>query len=557
MAGSSPTRRRSFQFASPQSSSVIAEILSEDRNSESRHKQLLELAKREHERVREDAERVYRDHLRREERQRLLDEKRQEEQRIKVEEQIAADRVRLHALKLTKVEAPPSPPTPRFPEPSRAAAVAESTTPAPTSTPSAVSNQSSVPQPPPQTNGSATPKPPAPATTFSPGLFGSSKAQPTTQPAAPGPPIDTTAATAKNRTPEAPRPPSFPGGFGNLLNNGAGSNRASSARPESAPPAGQLTVDRYTTIHKNLKELRNSMAEQAKTNSALKERMGDMRREIRKIIGQLGGGGAPANRQQQQRIAAVLREALTNRVQSQLVDPSNFVAEPRNPVQGAVHNDAQLPSLFIYLLNAFSKSVILQFIGEGGARPETADPIGVCVAATFSEPDFGWRGVSMIDILVAKFRIVCPVLFGYRGSEKTEQGRERLGWWKENGRWVTEQQHMDRMTGLGAGFAAVSLRKFAASKKKNPYPPRHFWTAMAKIINTPPNEISNTQCVVLKSMIQNYEAKFIEFYGTAAVAALRASLIDFPARAPEKSPAVNSLEVLAQQFKRDIGLALG
>lgn len=239
------------------------------------------------------------------------------------------------------------------------------------------------------------------------------------------------------------------------------------------------------------------------------------------------------------------------------MDPSHFVLEPRNPVEGALHNDSVLPSLFLYLLNILSKAAISQFISEGGARPETADPVGICLAATFSDPDFLWRGQAMIDILMAKFRVVCPVLFGYRGSEKTEQGRMRLGWWKDGGHWVPEQQHMDRMTGLGAGFAAVALRKFAASSKKNPYPPRHYWTAMARIVNTPPAEISDTQCVVLKSMVQNYEQKFIEFYGTAAIAALRTALVEFPARAPNKTAAVHSVEVLAQLLRRDSGLVLG
>jgi nucleoporin GLE1 len=247
---------------------------------------------------------------------------------------------------------------------------------------------------------------------------------------------------------------------------------------------------------------------------------------------------------------------MSNTVQSEMMDPSNFVLEPRTPVEGAINND-MLPSIFLYLVNIFAKAAISQFINEGGPRPETADPIGVCIVASLSEPEFLWRGASLIDILLAKFRVVCPVLFGYRGSEKTEQGRQRIGWWKDNGRWVPEQQHMDRMTGLGAGFAAISLRNFAMSKKTNPFPPREYWTAMARIVNTPPAEISNTQCIVLKSMVENYEQKFIEFYGTAALAALRTALIEFPARAPHRSAAVNSLEVVAQALKRDTGLVLG
>ena len=84
-----------------------------------------------------------------------------------------------------------------------------------------------------------------------------------------------------------------------------------------------------------------------------------------------------------------------------------------------------------------------------------------------------------------------------------------------------------------------------------------YWTAMAKIINTPATEISNTQCVVLKAMVEHYEHKFVEFYGTAAIVALRTALIEFPNRAPEKSASVNSLKVLAQLLKRESGGSLG
>lgn len=198
-----------------------------------------------------------------------------------------------------------------------------------------------------------------------------------------------------------------------------------------------------------------------------------------------------------------------------------------------------------------------QWANEGSAKPETAGPVGVVVVAIFAEPEFLWRGASMIDMMIAKFRVACPVLFGLRGSEKTEQGRARLGWRKEyKTEWISEQQHFDRMGGLGAGFAAIALRSFGKSKKRNPYPPTHYWTAMAKIVDTPGVEISSTQCVVLKAMIANVETKFIAFYGNAAIAALRAALIEFPAKAAEKTPYVNALLVHAEVLKKDLALVL-
>ena len=54
---------------------------------------------------------------------------------------------------------------------------------------------------------------------------------------------------------------------------------------------------RYLEIHRALKELRKFMTAQAKQNAQLKEAMGDMRREIRKSVGQLRDGKG-ANRAQ-------------------------------------------------------------------------------------------------------------------------------------------------------------------------------------------------------------------------------------------------------------------
>ncbi|KAK4203756.1 putative nucleoporin GLE1 [Triangularia verruculosa] len=546
MQRTSPSPARSYDVSSPHRAD-LSDIFNQDRNSPARHRQILETSRIEHTRVREEAERVLQEARLKEERDRVLQERRKEEERIKTEQELAAERVRLNTLKAKKIEMPPLLPDP---EPPVAPKVAPK--PAPPAAVSPPANSLNGQHSTPQLNGANSSQSIATPVQPSSSLF-AAKAAPAPVPS-PTPPAPVPAPTAK--------PANSVLSIGGIVNgtttqtNGAnGATATASAAPPSAPAAP--AIDRYTVIHQNLKGLRKLMIEQAKVNRALKERMGDMRREIRKCMGQLTSGAPGVNRSQQQRIITLLREALANQVQSQLIDPSDYVFEPRQPVQGALHNEPALPSLFLYLLNVFSKGAISQFINEASARPETADPVGVCVAATISEPDFLWRGKSMIDILLAKFRIVCPVLFGYRGNEGTKPGRTALGWWMDGGIFIEEQQHMDRMTGLGAGFAAISLRKFAASKKQNPFPARHYWTAMARIVNTPAAEISNTQCIVLKAMIENYEGKFIDAYGSAAIVALRTALIEFPARAPKKHAAVTSLEVLATLLKKNTGLSLG
>jgi len=218
-------------------------------------------------------------------------------------------------------------------------------------------------------------------------------------------------------------------------------------------------------------------------------------------------------------------------------------------------SDYKVPGLLIYLLNIFAKGVIEQFIADAATKTEAADPIGVVAVSMFAQPDLKWRDTSLVDILFAKLHRDCPVLWGIYGSEKTEGGRQRLGWAKEDGTWIREQTHGERMTGLGAGFAALSLRDFSKTRLQNPIPNTHYWRALACIINTPPQEATQTHFLVLKAMVENYVGRFIGFYGQAAVMALRKALVEFPAQSP-KSAAASAVAVLPEVLKRDLRFTL-
>ncbi|KAL7625521.1 hypothetical protein AAE478_004741 [Parahypoxylon ruwenzoriense] len=544
MAGSSPAARKSQQWSSPDRTR-LSSLLLDDRNTELSHQDALAAAQAEHDRVREAAVRVYHDYELQEEHKRLLeqqrrilDQQRKEEERIRSEERLRAEEERLRALKATTVpKLPPEPPAP-----------------------ATEANGSSAPreQPRPVLSGLS-----GALLSAKPSLFNQQQAACTKGPSTQ---INGTRNGVKTSHPSVPQPFSSPQTLPQEQPSKAPSVFAQAPRPTApqqnglspvapAKPSTVTDADRYIEIHKNLKKLRASLTEQSRLSPTLKQRLGDMRRELRKNMGQLVGekGG---NKKQIATIQTLLNESLGGNVPSELVDPSLFITDKRDPVEGAVHNEPQLPSLFIYLLNHFAKAVINQFINECGAQPKTADPIGVITAMIFSNKAYLWRGKSLIDILMAKFRVVCPVLFGYRGSETTEQGRLRLGWKRSGSGWAPEQQHTDRMKGLGVGYAAISLRDFSKSPNTNPWPPSKYWTTMARIVRTPPADISNTQCIVLRAMIEAYEERFIHFYGNAAIAALRNALVEFPNKAKVKTPGVSGLQVLAQILKRDIGLEL-
>lgn len=263
-----------------------------------------------------------------------------------------------------------------------------------------------------------------------------------------------------------------------------------------------------------------------------------------------------ANKSQIAKINAALKDALEGRTPSPPVEVAPFVVGPRDSVEGASNNQPTMPALFLYLINIVAKGIISQFINEASANSKAAEPVGVFAAQIFSAKEYQWRGHSLIDILMAKFRVVCPVLFGHRGNDKTERGRLALGWKKEGASWITEQTHNDRMTGLGAGFASLALRDFSKTTKTNPYPPVNYWKALANIVNSPAGETSNTQYVVLRSMLEGHEQRFIAFYGNAAIAALRLALLEFPKKAPQNAMAAGSLRALADLLQSEAGLIL-
>ncbi|KAF7547334.1 hypothetical protein G7046_g9036 [Stylonectria norvegica] len=532
MTRSTPSRRS--QLLSSPERAFAATFLYDNRNDELTHRDALAAAKVEHERVREAAIRVYELHELQQEHRRIVDEERKQEERLRAETLVVAEEKRLRELKAKTIPRPP--PEPVQPPPTKAApqtntetskTTADSKKPETVVTPPTTSQQSaSVPAP--QLNGIANQAKPGPANPFSNSAQPASQSNPFQKPAS----VATTPTVAIS------------------------SAKSSLASPAVAQAPKASTPDRYSQIHKELKKLRSELQAQAKApGSPLKAKMGQCRRNIRVSIGQLTSARG-ANLLPMQKIQTSLELALDSDVPSPPVDVNLYLLSRREPVEGATHNEATMPSLFIYLINICAKGIINQFITECGANPEAADHFGVFAVTLFSNPNFHWRGQSLIDILMAKFRIVCPVLFGFRGSEKTERGRVALGWKRDGQAWVTEQNHNDRMTGLGAGYASMSLRDFSRSTKANPYPPSNYWKALAGIVNSPVNEISNTQYIVLRSMIEGHEARILNFYGNAALAALRLALIDFPQKAPETATAAGSLRALAELLRTEQGLVL-
>lgn len=250
--------------------------------------------------------------------------------------------------------------------------------------------------------------------------------------------------------------------------------------------------------------------------------------------------------------AFTFKVAVGNEYQVLMMDPAGYVVRVPEPLTdpNAKNNGDQLPVLFIYLLSVFSKALVAQAAQEAAQKPESAEPIALAAHHIFSHPDLLWRGTSMIDMLIAKLRKSCGALFGFRGNENTEEGRVTLGWKKEDGNWIAEQFHYDRMRGIGAFYAGLTLRVY--KNRVNPYPPHNYWRAMASMLACPQQERSNTSYYIIGALIQGYEQKFLVHYGDMARAALEAALVEYPRGAWDpKNVAVVTLITLGEKIQKN------
>jgi nucleoporin GLE1 len=237
------------------------------------------------------------------------------------------------------------------------------------------------------------------------------------------------------------------------------------------------------------------------------------------------------------------------------VDIRQFLAFPPEEIASS---ENKVPALLIYGLNIFAKCLISALVTEASIQPAHAEPVGILAAQIFSTETFMYKGVHMSDIMWAKYRVVCPALWGFTGREDTESGRRAIGWWRteSGGPFVTEQTHLDRMTALGAGFAALTLRNFGKTTRRNPFPNTMFWHSLQKILSLPPSEILDTQVTILQSMLRNSGDRILGFFGQIGLVLVRKAVVDLPPTLNRTTMPVNQLKLVKELYYREHNILL-
>ncbi|KAF2401417.1 GLE1-domain-containing protein [Trichodelitschia bisporula] len=305
---------------------------------------------------------------------------------------------------------------------------------------------------------------------------------------------------------------------------------------------------RYLEIHQYLKEHRRKMARAIKSDPSLSV-VSDWRRDITKLLGQLTNERDPSVKTEKERNE--MRRSNTDKrnkvydalglardLKSAMIDVRLVCANPPPEIAQLSNENAQVSASLVFLLNMLSKTAIRQFINSGAVTTfDPIEPIGITVSMIFSRAGFRFHGYSLMDIFLAKYHFACPVLFGIYGPERTPTGMRRLGWYESEGEFIGRQEHNERMAGLAAGWSAITLRNYLKTKHVNCLPPWVFWQTLARIVNTPKHQVTQTHFVVLRGLLERNFEMFHTMYQDFALIALRRAVVDFPNSVPKNTAA--------------------
>lgn len=306
---------------------------------------------------------------------------------------------------------------------------------------------------------------------------------------------------------------------------------------------------KYLELHKRMKEFRVAFWNQnKKAGQPLKEPVGNARRNLRLKLGQINVARATSTAAIKSLRAESFDVALNT--PGPMIDIRPFLVNQTIPPL-ANEAEAQYPAFLLYMWIMFEKFLLKQFEKEASNEDgRIIQELGLIAASLFADQKYMWKGsISLIDVLLAKMHHICPIMFGIRGNMNTVEGQKRLGWMPIDKQPATGEIYMQRIRGLSAGFAAMSLRAF---KSVPALPMSEYWRCLVHVCNTPPADLYPGHFAILNGLLRDFHRKFLAFYGAQARGVLRRAIVDLPARAPARcKDAAGIISVFQEQWKKE------
>ncbi|KAK9245998.1 GLE1-like protein-domain-containing protein [Lipomyces tetrasporus] len=198
-----------------------------------------------------------------------------------------------------------------------------------------------------------------------------------------------------------------------------------------------------------------------------------------------------------------------------------------------------------WLLNFLSKSIVSQAETETTVSPISAFPLGTLAVFMMSKHDV------LRDLLIARFVKKCPYVIGYTCSVDTEEGRIRMGYKRIEGKWEDDAMYCERMGGIASVWGVMTQIGFPLNANiSHPYPMYHSWTFVSRMLNLPPESLTNAHFTVMASWWELTARRFLVAYGKQAHKLLT-TVWDAWTRAASgrRYPAAARLRILGEQWQ--------
>lgn len=334
------------------------------------------------------------------------------------------------------------------------------------------------------------------------------------------------------------------------------------AAPQSTPsqaPAASADIlqvhQKYLELHTGMKQFRKQFLEAHKEKGdPLKPHIGDLRRNMNKRLGQI----TVELKDSKAAITAIRSECFDKAVsiQGPTIDIRPYIM---SDAAKQITNDAeaQYPQLLLYAWICLEKTLIHQWYNEASKEDgRIIGQLGLIAASLYLDSKYMWKGsVSMIDTLLAKLHRISPMMFGIRGD--MDNNRAGLGLDKFPINDDAEMnRYSQRLMGVGAGYAAISHRKFP--NKPPAIPLSEYWRVVVSICNTPTDALYAGHFLCLQGLLRDHIKKFLATYGIHARAVLRRAVFDLPNRIPQGrkgvAEAASLVKVLPDTWKAKDGI---
>ncbi|KAK9237410.1 GLE1-like protein-domain-containing protein [Lipomyces kononenkoae] len=198
-----------------------------------------------------------------------------------------------------------------------------------------------------------------------------------------------------------------------------------------------------------------------------------------------------------------------------------------------------------WLLNFLSKSIVSQAETETIVSPMSAFPLGTLAVFMMSKHDM------LRDLLIARIVKKCPYVIGFSCSINTEEGRIRMGYKRIEGKWEDDAMYCERMGGIAAVWGVMTQIGFPLNSNiAHPYPIYHSWTFISRMLNLPPECLTNAHFTVMASWWELTARRFLVAFGLAGRKLLTTVWDTWTRAASDKRyPAAARLRILGEQWQ--------